>query len=189
MTAAISSLASAEARVPQRPWTDHTHWTAEVARAGTFARQQDILYRWVELSGGYVEGTVALLPTLPAGPARAALVGSLMRDLGVSARIGKASAHPDFGRELKMRGIASTARLLVHFVLDAIADRGHERVATGRVLEGGTKYAITVTTAQPLAELAALHRAGAVRVEGFLAVTHVGADVVPVRGVIMAGAS
>ena len=30
-----------------RPWTDHTHWLAALATAATFARQQDVLYRWV----------------------------------------------------------------------------------------------------------------------------------------------
>ena len=140
-------------KVPSRPWHDHAHWTAALAAS---ADKQDVLYRWVASAGGFIEGGTATLPALPAGPARTALVGALKAHLGVSARAGAAFRLPDFGRELRMREVGPTARLVVRFQMEALASRGSERVVRGRVHEGGG-FSITIITTQPETELEALH--------------------------------
>ena len=45
---------------------------------------------------------------------------------------------------------------------------GHERTVTGRVVDGVSKYGITIVTAQSEPELVALHGAGSLRIKGGL---------------------
>ena len=180
------TLASIEARVWQRHWTEGKRWLEDIAR-GSFVAKDTILCRWVASCGGYIEGQLAFLPWLPYGPARDALVGALLAH-GIAARIGAAKQRPDFGAELRAHGVAAAARLAIRFVCEGLTDRGHERVVTGRVNEGGA-FGITIVTAQTEAEVLALHRAGGLRVEGSLC-PHKNRDAaVPILGVILGAAS
>ena len=169
---------------PPRPWHDHRGWTAALAA------DRAAIYRWVASARGFVEGRLAFLPTLEPGTARNALTGALMAQ-GLAARIGAASSpRPDFGRELRGRGFKVEAKLVVRFAMEAIADRGHERVVSGGVADGAGRFALSVVTPQREGDLLTLHRApGGLRVEGRLATTAVGADTVPVVGTIMACAT
>ena len=130
------------------------------------------------------------MPALAPSPARNALVGALLTH-GIASSLGAASSpRPDFGRELT-RPRLQAGRTARH----PLRARGAGRrwAPAGRNGPGPrrrlAKFSILVTTTQTEAELAALHRAGALRVEGNLTTVPAGADVVPIRGVILGGAT
>ena len=49
----------------RRPWTDDRAWIAEIVRAEPGDPKMATLFWWVIAAGGWIEGTSALLPTLP----------------------------------------------------------------------------------------------------------------------------
>jgi len=67
----LMELLQAAADPPVEPvgtaaaWTDDRAWIAEIVRAATTDEKLAALFSWVIAAGGWIEGTTALLPTLP----------------------------------------------------------------------------------------------------------------------------
>ena len=53
-----------------RSWTDDRAWIADVVRAEPGDPRLALLFSWVIAAGGWISGTTAELPVLPAGLAR-----------------------------------------------------------------------------------------------------------------------
>jgi hypothetical protein len=68
--AGLLGQGTAPSPCPPCPWTDDRGWIGEFVRAEPGDSKLAILFRWVIAAGGWIEGTTAKLPALPAGMAR-----------------------------------------------------------------------------------------------------------------------